>query len=176
MFKSQKVDAVVINLPSDLKLAGIAAKLCGIKKIIYRRGMPHPLRNTRLNRFLFQNVLTHVVVNSLEIGRSLEKGNEEWFPKEKMILIYNGVDTTKPVPHSNKLYEKKNDEIVIGNAGRLTDQKGQKYLIEMADILKEEGMNVKVLIAGEGELKETLTTQIREYDLENEVTLMKPCE
>jgi glycosyltransferase involved in cell wall biosynthesis len=172
LFKSQKVDAVVINLPSDLKLAGIAAKLCGIKKIIYRRGMPHPLRNTRLNRFLFQNVLTHVVVNSLEIGRSLEKGNEEWFPKDKMLLIYNGVDTTKPVPHSNKLYEKKNNEIVIGNAGRLTDQKGQKYLIEMADILKEEGMNVKVLIAGEGELKETLTTQIREYDLENEVVLM----
>lgn len=172
LLKSQKADAVVINSITDLKLAGIAAKLCGIKKIIYRRGMPHPLRNNWLNRYLFNNVLTHVVVNSLEVGRSLEKGNEEWFPKEKMVLIYNGVDTTKPVPHSNKLYEKKNNEIVIGNAGRLINQKGQKYLFEMAEILKEEGMNVKVLIAGEGELKETLITQIREYDLENDVILM----
>ena len=95
LFKTEKVDAVVLNLPSDLKLAGLAAKVAGVKKIIYRRGMPHPLRNTWLNRFLFKHILTHVVVNSEEIGRSLKQGNEDWFPQEKMVLIYNGVESTK---------------------------------------------------------------------------------
>lgn len=171
-FKSKGVDAVVMNLPSDLKVAGIAAKLAGVKRIIYRRGMPHPLRNTALNRFLFTKVLTHVVVNSKEIGRSLKQGNESWFPEDKMVLIYNGVDTSKPIDKSRKLYSKQGDEIIIGNAGRLTEQKGQKYLIELAKLLKADGKNFKILIAGEGELQEALQKMINDNQLQNHVKLL----
>lgn len=172
LFKTQKVDAIILNLPTDLKVAGIAAKLAGVKRIIYRRGMPHPLRNTWLNRWLFRNVLTHVVVNSEEIGRSLKVGNEDWFPNEKMVLVYNGVDSTKPITHDRKLYEKKDGEIVLGNAGRLTEQKGQKYLIEMAEILKNDGVSFKLLIAGGGELGNALHRMIEEKDLSDEVKLL----
>lgn len=171
-FRSQNIDTIVMNLPSDLKLAGIAAKLAGVKNIIYRRGMPHPLRNTWLNRFLFTKILTHVIVNSKEIGRSLKQGNEEWFPEEKMVLIYNGVDTSKPVDKSRKMYEKSGDELVIGNAGRLTEQKGQKYLIDLAKLLKDEGINFKILIAGEGELRGVLQKLIDDQGLKNEVKLL----
>jgi len=171
-FKSKRVDAVIMNLPSDLKVAGMAAKLAGVKNIIYRRGMPHPLRNTWLNRFLFTNVLTNVIVNSKEIGRSLKQGNESWFPEKKMVLIYNGVDTSKPIDKSRKLYEKVGNEIVIGNAGRLTEQKGQKYLIEMAKLLKRDGLNFKILIAGEGELRESLQKKIDEESLKDQVIIL----
>ena len=171
-FKTHGVDAVILNLPSDLKFAGLAAKLAGVKRIIYRRGMPHPLRNTWLNRFLFKTVLTHVVVNSQEIGRSLKQGNEEWFPEEKMVLIYNGVDLNATVKTDKKVYVKQGDEIVIGNAGRLTEQKGQKYLIEMAELLKKDGVKFKVIIAGEGELRGGLTSSIKAKGLENEVVLL----
>lgn len=171
-FKTKGVDAVVMNLPSDLKAAGIAAKLAGVPKIIYRRGMPHPLRNTWLNRFLFTNVLTHVIVNSKEIGRSLAQGNESWFPENKMLLIYNGVDTSKSVDKNRKLYEKKDGEILIGNAGRLTEQKGQKYLIEVAKLLKADGVNFKMLIAGEGELHQALQKSIDDAGLKDNVKLL----
>lgn len=171
-FKVKGVDSIVLNLPADLKLAGLAAKLAGVKKIIYRRGMPHPLRNTFLNRFLFTKILTHVVVNSKEIGRSLKQGNEAWFPEDKMVLIYNGVDTSKPVDKSRKLYEKQGDELVIGNAGRLTEQKGQKYLVEMAKLLKADGVKFKILIAGEGELHKELQKMIDEAGVKDRVTLL----
>lgn len=171
-FKLKNVDAVLLNLPSDLKVAGIAARLAGVKNIIYRRGMPHPLRNTVLNRFLFTKVLTHVIVNSKEIGRSLKEGNESWFPENKLVLIYNGVDTTKSVDKSRKLYERQGSEFVIGNAGRLTEQKGQKYLIDMAKILKSDGLNFKILIAGEGELKDALQRLINENGLQDQVKLL----
>lgn len=172
LFKSKKVDSVIINLPSDLKLAGLAAKIAGVKHIIYRRGMPHPLRGTFLNKFLFTKVLTNVVVNSNEVARSLTQNNEAWFPQEKIVLVNNGVDTKIPLIPSTKLYEKVGNEVVIGNAGRLTEQKGQIYLLEMAKILKNEGINFKLLIAGEGELRASLTEQIKSLNLENEVKLL----
>ncbi len=171
-FKMKGVDAVIMNLPADLKVAGIAAKLAGVRKIIYRRGMPHPLRHTFLNRFLFTKVLTHVVVNSEEIGRSLEKGNESWFPQKKLVLIYNGVDSKVTPDRSKVLYEKQAGELVLGNAGRLTEQKGQKYLIELAKRLKNQGKKFKILIAGEGELKGELTKMITESGLSQEVKLL----
>jgi glycosyltransferase involved in cell wall biosynthesis len=112
------------------------------------------------------------VVNSKEIGRSLKQGNESWFPEDKMVLIYNGVDTYKSIDKSRKLYEKQNGEFVIGNAGRLTDQKGQKYLVAMSKILKAEGLNFKILIAGEGELKEPLQRLINEHGMQDYVKLL----
>ncbi len=171
-FKAKKVDTIILNLPSDLKYAGIAAKVAGVRNIIYRRGMPHPLRNTWLNRFLFTKILTHVVVNSQEIGRTLKEGNEDWFPLDKMVLIYNGVDTKRPRNREKKVFEKVGDQVVIGNAGRLTEQKGQKYLIEMAEQLKKENLNFVVLIAGEGELKASLQQLINEKNLQSEVKLI----
>ena len=171
-FKSKKVDTIIMNLPADLKSAGIAAKLAGVKNIMYRRGMPHPLRSTALNRFLFQKVLTKVIVNSEEIGRSLAQGNESWFPKEKMVLVYNGVDSNASFDTSKILYQKNNNEVVIGNAGRLTHQKGQKHLIEMAEILKAKKINFHVLIAGEGELKSNLLEMIKAKNLQEQVTLL----
>jgi len=171
-FRMKKIDTLIMNLPQDLKCAGIAAKLAGVKKIIYRRGMPHPLRNTWLNRFLFKNILTQVIVNSEEIGRSLSQGNEEWFPKEKLVLLYNGMNLNQNFDQHQKIYQKKSDEIVIGNAGRLTAQKGQKYLIEMAQSLMQKGINFKLLIAGEGELKNELSASIKTLGLEEHVTLL----
>jgi glycosyltransferase involved in cell wall biosynthesis len=170
-FKSKKIDTIILNLPQDLKLAGIAAKLAGVKTIIYRRGMPHPLRNTALNRFLFQKVLTHVVVNSEEIGRSLTLKNENWFPSEKLTLIYNGVAAVTH-QHTQKLYHKESNEFVIGNAGRLTDQKGQSYLIELGEQLKNENVPFRILIAGDGELRPQLENQIKTKNLQNEVKLL----
>lgn len=172
LFKVRKVESVIMNLPSDLKVAGIAAKIAGVKNIIYRRGMPHPLRNTWLNRFLFQKVLTHVVVNSAEIGKSLANDNKEWFPADKMVLIYNGVDTHIPLFPRPALYQRNGDEYVIGNVGRLTDQKGQTYLLEMVKKLKDQGMQIKLLIAGEGELREELLKIVTAYGIQNEVKFM----
>lgn len=168
-FRAKKIDSIILNLPADLKSAGIAARLAGVKKIIYRRGMPHPLRNTWLNRFLFKSILTDVVVNSEEIGRSLVKGNEDWFPKEKMRLVYNGLNLSEPLPEKPL---KKSDEWIIGNAGRLTHQKGQKHLLEMAEILKAEGINFQILIAGEGELRSELQQSIQAKNLNDRVKLL----
>lgn len=172
LFKERKVETIILNLPADLKLAGIAAKLAGVSKIIYRRGMPHPIKDRFLNRFLFKHVLTHVIVNSEEIGRSLTQNSIDWFPNEKIHLIYNGVDPTHFHESHKVLYNRIHDEIIIGNAGRLTEQKGQKYLIEMAKILRNKGIKFKILIAGQGELQKQLEELILRENLVEDVKLL----
>ena len=168
-FRAKKIDTIIMNLPADLKSAGIAAKLAGVKKIIYRRGMPHPLRNTWLNRFLFTNILTDVVVNSEEIGRSLVLGNEAWFPKAKIRLVYNGINLAEARPDGKKEFS---GQWIIGNAGRLTHQKGQEHLLELAQQLKADGINFQLLIAGEGELRAELQQSIQAKNLNDCVKLL----
>ncbi|RYD77855.1 MAG: hypothetical protein EOP53_12285 [Sphingobacteriales bacterium] len=65
MLLAFKTDTVLMNLPSDLKLAGLAAKWAGIKNIIYRRGSALPVKNSVLNRYLFGKVITGVIANSI---------------------------------------------------------------------------------------------------------------
>lgn len=156
LLKTNNVDCIILNLPSDVKAAGIAAKIARVKKIIYRRGLAVPVRNTFINRFLFRKVITTIIANSKEIKRTILH-YPELVPEDKICVIYNGIEPKNynPVP-GKKIYTKRSNEIVLGNVGRLVEQKGQKYLIEIARMLKEAGTNFKILIAGNGKLESVL--------------------
>lgn len=160
LFRKEKPDIVIMNLPADLKAAGIAARLSGVKRVIYRRGSAIPVRDSFLNRFLFACIIDEIIANSEETARTLLKENRKLFPGEKIHVIYNGVDwedfdaqlqTVVPRLHPSM--------VVLGNAGRLVHQKGQEVLIEVAKRLKVKGYNFEILIAGEGRLKESLQSK-----------------
>lgn len=163
-FKKERFDVIILNLPSDLKSAGIAAKIAGIKKIIYRRGMPHPIKGNFLNKFLFKKIINLVIANSLEIKKSINLFTKI-FPEEKIEVLYNGMNFVEKK-------EKIVDEcIIFGNAGRLTHQKGQICLIKAARYLKEKGYNFKIVIAGKGELETYLNDKIKENGVEKFVEI-----
>lgn len=61
---------------------------------------------------------------------------------------------------------------VVGNIAALVPHKGQNYLIEAAKLVREEKLDVKFVIAGEGELRSELETKIRKYQLEEHVFLI----
>lgn len=156
-------DCIILNLPRDVKLFAPIAKSIGIQKVIYRRGMPHPLKATFLNRIIYKNIDTFIA-NSNEIKKSLIS----YFPefKEKVKVVFNGVE---PLPYSKK---ELNQKVVLGNLGRLVEQKGQSHFIGIAKSLKEKNFNFVINIAGTGPLKETLEAQIRENGLQNEIRLL----
>ncbi len=60
-------------------------------------------------------------------------------------------------------------EFVIGFAGRLSSEKGCKYLL---DVLPSLSFNYRVLIAGDGPLRESLSDIVRGLRLENRVTFL----
>ncbi len=151
--RHHRIETIVLNLPIDLKLAGMAAKWARLRRIVFRRGMAVPVRDTLLNRYLYRQVVTHVIANSHEIKRTILANNETLCPKHKLHVIYNGVDldafpggrhpTRNPIP-------------VLGNAGRMVAQKGQSYLLKMAAELDRRGVAFKLVIGGKGGLETAL--------------------
>lgn len=172
-FKKNQYSSIVLNLPADVKSAGIAAKLAGIKKIFYRRGMPHPIRNTILNRYLFGKVITDVIVNSDEIGRSIIKNNPDIIPASSIYTIYNGINLDEYDKDNIKpMISKKPDVITLGTAGRCVNQKNQLMLIDMMVKLKQRGHKVTLYIAGTGPLYSQLESAITDNNLNDDVILL----
>lgn len=160
ILKREGVRLIIMNLSSDMKVAGMAAKLAGVKRIIYRRGSAIPIRNSFVNRFLFRKVLDEVLANSHETKRTILVNNPGLIDPAKIRVIYNGMrfdqfESDENVP----CYESMEGEVIIGNAGRLVRQKAQEYLVDLAVELKKRKKNVKILIAGDGRLE----TQLKEY-------------
>jgi glycosyltransferase involved in cell wall biosynthesis len=176
LFQREKVDAVLLCLPRDVKSGGIAAKLAGVPDIIYRRGIAVPVHDRLLNRLLFGRVLTKLIVNSEETKRCVLAENPKIMPHERIHLIYNGFDASEfDARQSAPLVQREPGELVIGTAGRLTEQKGQRLLIEAAALLKDAAPpapSFRVLIAGTGELETELKAQVKRLGLEDRVQFL----
>ena len=59
----------------------------------------------------------------------------------------------------------------FGNVAALVPHKGQRHLIEAAHLVGAEMPDARFVILGEGELREHLERQVREYHLEKHVLL-----
>ena len=173
IFKRNRVHYLIINHPADLKIAGLAAKIAGLKNIIYRRGSAIPIKNSFLNRFYFSKIVTHIIANSEETKRTINANNPNLFPAEKISVIYNGLDLQKfDYQEYAPIYRKKENEIVLGNSGRLVPQKSQKDLIELAKKLKAKKIKFKILIVGKGNLLTELKNFAKQSDVENEIEFL----
>lgn len=173
LFNKHDCSAVILGLPIDLKVGGLAAKLAGVKKIIYRRGAAVPIKNSFSNRFLFRSILTGIITNSREIRNKIFQNNSLIIAESKVHIIYNGIDLHLwPKPETKTREDKHSQRLILGNAGRLVEQKGQKYLIPIAKQLKEKHIDFILYIAGEGKLEKSLKDECIRYKLEKEIVFL----
>jgi glycosyltransferase involved in cell wall biosynthesis len=167
-FIREKISVVVMNLPSDIKTAGMAAKMAGVERIIYRRGSAVPIKNSFLNRYIFRHILTDVIANSEATKNTILEKNRNLFPLEKIRVIYNGLDfSEKPKITPSKYYNPTPDEIVLGNVGRMVYQKGHEYLIDVAARLKSEGIKFKMILGGSGPLEPETRTKAQQLEVDD---------
>jgi len=170
-YKENNIDTVIFNNPKDLKLGGRAAKKASVKNIVYRRGIAVEVKKSRLNKHLFRDVVTHFIFNSKATKELLEKNYKSIIPTKKTAIIYNAIkfpDTE--VCHTEPVEVQK--QIIIGNAGRLVEQKAQHYLIDIAEKLKEKNVDFTIQIAGDGPLYNELKQEISERNLADNIKLL----
>lgn len=170
ILKYEGVTTLIINLPSDLKVGAYAAKKANVRKVIYRRGSAIPLKNKMFNRIIFKNFIDEIIANSLETKNTILQNNEQMFDVNKINLIYNGLDISSNKKSDEDFrYERIDNEIIIGNAGRFVKQKNHIFLIRLANELKNRGLNFKLLLAGDGKLKPVIEKLAKDNNLNNEI-------
>lgn len=171
ILEKYNVGTIVMNLSRDLKLAGLASNWAGIERIIYRRGSAIPIKNSWLNRYYFRNIVSEVLANSHATKKTVLAHNPNLFPADKIKVIYNGIDIDAFVGKAiQPYYQKKDaDELVLSNLGRLEFQKNQNFLIDLAAELKLRKLKFKMLIGGEGSLREELLSRVKNLHLEQQV-------
>lgn len=152
------VTHLITGQTRDAKGAVLAAR-CLPVKVYYRRGLAFPVKDNWLNRKVY-GALDGLIANSRSTADLLLQ-NKGMLDPAKVRVIYNAVDIERfdaalRASSGGSPLAPLNGRFIIGNAGRLTAQKGQKYLLHMSAELKRRGFAHAVLIAGDGELREEL--------------------
>lgn len=173
LFVSRNIQIIVLNSSKDLKTAGLAAKKAGIRQIIFRRGSDKKIRNTFLNNYFYRKVITKVIANSPSTKESMFINNPNLIERGKVTVIPNGINvkTFLNTPF-NSITQKKGETYVMGNLGRLTNQKNQIFLLYVVDRLNQMGYKVTLLIGGVGRLERSLKSKIVSVGLESQIHLL----
>ena len=98
-------------------------------------------------------------------------------PERKMCVIENGIDFTKFEgcdkyrEETRKRYNIRDDEIVIGVVGRLSEQKDPITTIKAFNEVYKENKNVRLMYVGSGELENEVMEYAKENNLQHLVTI-----
>ena len=173
LFCAEKPDIVHLNSSKAAGLGALAARLLGVRRIIFTaHGWPFLEKRNffwRLIAYLGSYatvLLSHSTVvvskNDLRIGKRM------FFCSSKIFLIYNGISADLPFASGDKIRNAfPPDARITGTIGELTKNKNQIALIEDA----KNDPDMYVAIVGEGENRPMLENKITEYGLSSRVKL-----
>ena len=151
-------------------LGGLAASFADVPAVVSRR-----VDNTemRLVAPLRYRPFKKVIAISEAIARELrERGVEE----ERLAIIRSAVDVTRferggDCARFRKEYGVPDGALLIAAAGQLIPRKGHRYLLQAAAELGEDRGELRVLIFGDGYLRNQLQTQAESLGIADVVTL-----
>lgn len=172
------------DVANKLLLPALAAKRAGVPRIIFHShasdidGKYRSIKKLmhRCSRRWLKKIGTDFVTCS-ELAA-------QWMfpdiPKEKIVMINNGVDLQKfryDPKVRQEMREKLGitDEYLIGHVGRFSYQKNHEYLLNIFADIKKQEPKVKLLLVGEGDLKEAVHEQAVRLGIENDGIFYGTC-
>ncbi len=136
--KQYKPDAIIVHGNRAIEFTHKYAKKFNVPMI----GITHNYSFKSLKKCDFLIAITaDLKQNALKCG----------YPASHIYQIPNMIDIDRVF-----MPPKFRSDIVIGSYGRFVEKKGFKYLIEAIKLLKNKGYNVKLLLGGDGVLKNDL--------------------
>ncbi|WP_195951623.1 glycosyltransferase family 4 protein [Clostridium saudiense] len=135
--------------------------------------------HTAHNTFYDKKMLTRLALNNTHVvcvGKKVKENLVSYYNLDKSMIsiVYNGIkkEEQKFIPIKQLEQLRKNDYFLVGNIGRLSEQKGMEYFIKAAKIIKYNGVKVKFVIIGDGELDGELKMLAKEIGVDDDVIFL----
>ncbi len=182
IFKKNQYEIVHSNINALSVFPLYAAKKAGVP---IRIAHSHSTSNKKewkknivknLLKPLSKKYATHYFACTEHAGRWLF-GNKKYNNGE-VFIVNNGVDLNDYI-YSEKLREEKRLElgyeetdIVIGHIGRFVKQKNHEFIIDLFNELHKDNENYKLLLLGQGPLKNEIQEKVNKLGIENSVIFL----
>ena len=160
--------------------ARIAARLFGAKIVYTRHSVfpPSPRLTHGIGKAVCgfaNNITADRIIAVAEAAK--ENITDIGVNPKKIEVILNGVEPLRKYSPEELAKAREKYQIPEGwksaaIVARLNEVKGDKYLVEAAKILKDRGVKAKFLIAGTGDMEESIRRQIKELGVEDYVTML----
>lgn len=165
-----RFDVVHTHGPKAMLLGNLAARWAGVPIIVTTLHEFSSVRPTRTRLYRLYDLVEETLGRRCtECCVAYSDGVKEdalrrGVPAAKLRRIYNGVDTQKfcKIRDPRRIQERKrrlglkSDDVVIGAVGRLIPVKGHRYLISALGSIRERVPSARVVIAGDGPLRQEL--------------------
>lgn len=151
---------------SHHRMAAFYAELAAPKGVIKVANAHNTFQDKKkLTQFAYRN--TKIIA----VGEMVRENLTDFFeiPESQVSVIHNAVKPFEGVVQkiSTLDIEKKEGHILIGNIGRLSEQKGMNYFIDAAEIVTRNHPEVRFVIVGDGELKDQLHERVKSKHLQD---------
>lgn len=163
-------------------LGRLAARMAGVPVVVHTfHGFPFHLDGRLPTRVLvtIERLLAGLTDASVCVGETIRSEISGWrMPqRQKLVTIYSGIDFASYVPSRPAAETKRELGLgdawpIVGSIGHLREAKAQHDLIEAIASLRRSYPRIRLLIAGDGELRGFLERYIRDRALGEHVLLL----
>ncbi len=156
IIKTEKVQLIHSNTLWDNQYGVLSAKLSGIPHILHVRGFPEQKASWKS----LYNMGSLAICNSEDTKRTFSKYGGF---RKRTEVVYNAVDTERFIPdpksrqNVRQRYGFDKTDVVMGVAGRLSEEKGQLFLLKTLLPMLKSNPNYKILIAGDAKIHPNTT-------------------
>lgn len=185
IIKKTKPDVVHTHLFFASLYGRIAARLANVKRVVTTLHNPdygyedNGRLTFKARKLLDKGTGKFVNDSFIAVSEAVKRDYVKQIGFKNIDVIYNSIDTDEfksdPLLDVQKARERLGfnmDDFILLNIGRLHPQKGQIYLIDaMRQLKARAGANFKLVIAGEGALRDELRERIRSHGLGDRVCL-----
>jgi glycosyltransferase involved in cell wall biosynthesis len=170
--KTHPVDVINTHSSTDTWLAALAVHTLGKQAPIVRtRHISSPIPHNLATRWLYQHASRHIVTTGERLREQLIGVNG--FAPAAITSVPTGVDTAHFVPGDKTAARMElglpQDVPIVGIVATLRSWKGHRYLVEAFAALPD--TTARLLIVGDGPVKEALQAQIVQLGLADRVIL-----
>ena len=178
-YKQLSIDIVHVHNQSTWLHGGIAAKLAGISLVYSEHTTPDCTSQHTKRWEKIEWVLSKITNQITTVSNSIAKFmvDDAGISTKKIKVIYNGIETknydievdTKAKRRELGIME---TDLVVGNVASLLPKKDPKTLLKAFKLVLEEVPSAKLLMAGDGQLKNELLQLKDELQLDGSVKFL----